>query len=242
MDTLAEDVERIYEEYSPDEALFAVSVRHWEPFRYDMLNRNAAVERAIANRKILSSIEPLLGDDCHVIANTAWWQPPDNNKHGGQYSHIDSGPHGPSPSGVPWDVRIPNLVFAVAARIYLMDCPLKAGPTPVIPRSHMSGQPPPLARAVDDDLDDDGVKARPLVSNAGDIALFVSDIWQHRLPSPCGDPGRMFIRCHNGRRDLTQRLRPTAEVNRLSDEARARAKTKRQRTLVGLYRNGFDDG
>ncbi len=52
----------------------------------------------------------------------------------------------------------------------------------------------------------------------------------------------MFIQCHYGRRDLAQRLRPTAEVNHLSDEARARAKTKRQRTLVGLHRNGFYDG
>ena len=35
----------------------------------------------------------------------------------------------------------------------------------------------------------------------------------------------MFIQCHYGRRDLAQRLRPTAEVNHLSEEAGARAKT-----------------
>ena len=52
----------------------------------------------------------------------------------------------------------------------------------------------------------------------------------------------MFIQCHYGRRDLAQRLRPTAEVNQLSDEARTRAKTNRQQTLVGLHRNGFYDG
>jgi ectoine hydroxylase-related dioxygenase (phytanoyl-CoA dioxygenase family) len=207
-----------------------------------MLNRSAAVQRAIASRKILSTIEPLLGEDCHVIANTAWWQPPDNNSHGGRYWHIDSGPHVPRPPGVPWDERIPYPVFAVATHIYLMDCPLKAGPTGVIPRSHTSGQPPPMARAADDDLDYDGVKAKPLIAKAGDVALFVSDIWHRRLPSRRGDPGRMFIQCHYGRRDLAQRLRPTAEVNQLSDEARARAKTKRQRTLVGLHRNGFYDG
>ena len=37
-------------------------------------------------------------------------------------------------------------------------------------------------------------------------------------------------------------LLPTAEVNHLSDDALGRAKTKRQRTLVGLHRNGFYDG
>ena len=147
VETLAGEVERIYEEYPPDERSSRYPPEHWEPFRYEMLNRSAAVQRAIANRKILSSIEPLLGEDCHVIANTAWWQPPDNNKHGGRFWHIDSGPHVPRPPGVPWDERIPYPVFAVAAHIYLMDCPLKAGPTGVIPRSHMSGQPPPMARA-----------------------------------------------------------------------------------------------
>ncbi len=159
VDTLADEVERVYEEYPPDERSSRYPHEHWEPFRYEMLNRSAAVQRAIANRKILSSIEPLLGEDCHVIANTAWWQPPDNNKHGGRFWHIDSGPHVPRPPGVPWDERIPYPVFAVAAHLYLMDCPLKAGPTGVIPRSHMSGQPPPLERMADDDLEYDGVKA-----------------------------------------------------------------------------------
>jgi hypothetical protein len=239
---LAAEVERVYEEYPPDERNPRYPHEHWEPFRYEMLNRSAAVQRAIANRKILSTIEPLLGEDCHVIANTAWWQEPDNNQHGGRFWHIDSGPHVPRPEGVPWDERIPYPVFAVASHLYLMDCPLKAGPTGVIPRSHTSGRPPPNARAMDDDLEYQGVGAVPLVARAGDVALFVSDIWHRRLRSRRGDPGRMFIQCHYGRRDLAQRIRPTAEVHHLSDEALARARTKRQRTLVGIHRNGFYDG
>jgi ectoine hydroxylase-related dioxygenase (phytanoyl-CoA dioxygenase family) len=239
---LKAEVERVYAEYPPDERSTRHPPEHWKPFRYEMLNRSATVQKAIANRKILSTIEPLLGEDCHVIANTAWWQPPDNNKHGGRFWHIDSGPHVPRPEGVPWDERIPYPVFAVAAHIYLMDCPLKSGPTGVIPGSHTSGQPPPRERMADDNLDYEGTKPVALVARAGDVALFVSDVWHRRLPSRRGDPGRMFIQCHYGRRDLAQRLRPTAEVNQLSDEARTRAKTKRQQTLVGLHRNGFYDG
>jgi hypothetical protein len=106
----------------------------------------------------------------------------------------------------------------------------------------MSGQPPPLERAADDDLEYEGVKPVALAAKAGDVALFASDIWHRRLPSRRGDPGRMFIQSHYGRRDLAQRIRPTAEVNHLSDEARVRAKTPRQQTLVGLHRNGFYDG
>lgn len=37
-------------------------------FRYEMLNRSAACQAALAHPKILEAIEPLLGDDCHVIA------------------------------------------------------------------------------------------------------------------------------------------------------------------------------
>jgi len=47
------------------------------------------------NPRILRAIEPLLGEDCHVISNTAWWQPPGNNEHLGRFWHIDSGPHVP---------------------------------------------------------------------------------------------------------------------------------------------------
>ena len=48
---------------------------------------------------------------------------------------------------VPWDPRIPYPIFAIAAHLYLRDCPIEAGPTGVIPRSHMSGQAPPFERA-----------------------------------------------------------------------------------------------
>src|SRR5688572_3176951 len=41
-------------------------------FRYEMLNRGACSHAAVGHPRILEVIEPLLGDDCHVIANTAW--------------------------------------------------------------------------------------------------------------------------------------------------------------------------
>ena len=62
--------------------------------------------------------------DCHVIANTAWWNPPAvEHTHGGGRWHIDAGPHVPLPDGVRWDRRVPHPVFAVAAHILLQDCP-----------------------------------------------------------------------------------------------------------------------
>jgi hypothetical protein len=239
---LVADVDRVFAECDPDERTDGKPSGHWEPFRYEMLNRSEVVQRSIANRAVLDVVEPLLGEDCHVIANTAWRQPAGESTHGGQLWHIDSGPHVPRPAGVPWDERIPYPVFAIATHLMLQDCPLEAGPTGVIPRSHTSGQPPPLDRMNDPELEWDGTGVLPLVASAGDVLLFVSDVWHRRLPPTAEDPGRYFIQCHYGRRDLAQRLRPTHEVNQLSAEAIERATTKRERTLIGLHKPFFYDG
>ena len=75
-----------------------------DEFRYQMFNRGLLSQAAVGHPAILSVIEPLLGDDCHVIANTAWRNAPEFA--GGPW-HCDAGPHVPRPEGVPWDERIP---------------------------------------------------------------------------------------------------------------------------------------
>ena len=239
---LIADIDRVFDEWAPDHRTPNKPEGHWEPFRYEMLNRSAVVQRAVANRSVLDVVEPLLGEDCHVIANTAWRQPAGTSTHGGQLWHIDSGPHVPRPADIPWDERIPYPVFAVATHLMLQDCPLDAGPTGVIPRSHTSGQSPPLDRMSDPDLEWNGTRVLPLVASAGDVLLFASDVWHRRLPPTAEDPGRYFVQCHYGRRDLAQRLRPTSEVNQLSEDAIERATTKRERMLIGLHDPFFYDG
>lgn len=237
---LRADVERVFDEYPPDER--GDPPEFSAPFRHEMLNRSSLVQLAIGNPRILEVVEPLLGEDCHVIANTAWRQQSGENEHLGRFWHIDGGPHVPRDPSVPWDPRIPYPIFAIAAHLYLWDCPIEAGPTGVIPKSHTSGQTPPSRRLADDDLRWEGRAAVPVVAEAGDVALFVSDIWHRRLPPRAGDPGRMFVQCHYGRRDLAQRIRPTSVANQLAEEAVARARTPREKTLVGLHPLGFYDG
>jgi len=237
---LCADVERVFEEYPPDDR--GDPPEQSAPFRYEMLNRSAVVQRAVGHPRILEVVEPLLGEDCHVIANTAWRQRPGENDHLGRFWHIDGGPHVPRDPGIPWDTRIPYPVFAVAAHLYLWDCPVDAGPTGVIPGSHTSGQAPPMERLADDDLEWNGQGAVPIVARAGDVALFVSDIWHRRMSPGPGDPGRMFVQCHYGRRDIAQRIRPTSSVNHLSADALSRARTPREQTLVGYHPLGFYDG
>ncbi|MGH2901322.1 MAG: phytanoyl-CoA dioxygenase family protein, partial [Solirubrobacteraceae bacterium] len=188
-------------------------------FRYEMLNRAPVCQTAVGHPGILAVIEPLLGEDCHVIANTAWWNPADFA--GGPW-HCDAGPHVPRAEGVPWDDRIPYPVFAIGAHLYLRDCPIECGPTAVVPGSHRSGRLPPFERMGDATLDYEGRTAVPLEARAGDVALFVSDSWHRGLPAQAGSTGRLFLQAHYARRDLAQRIRPTAEVNHLSPEAAAR--------------------
>jgi hypothetical protein len=243
VDELRAEISAVYDTVPPDERRPGRDPAEWAQFRYEMLNRSAACQRAVANRRILDVVEPLLGEDCHVIANTAWRNPPEvEHTHGGGFWHIDAGPHLPRPPGVPWDGRIPYPVFAVACHVLLQDCPAECGPTGVIPRSHTSGLPPPRDRLSDPDLTWEGHEPVVLAAAAGDVQLFVSDVWHRRMPAGPGDAGRFFLQVHYGRRDLAPRLRPAAEANQLSPEAVARAVTPRERTLIGLHPPFFYDG
>ena len=176
-----------------------------EEFRYQMLNHGPCSQAAVGHPAILAAIEPLLGEDCHVIANTAWRNPPE---FGGGPWHCDAGPHVPRPEDVEWDDRIPYPVFAIGAHIVLKDCPLECGPTAVVPGSHRSGRLAPRDRLDDPDLTYDGRAPVALTALAGDVALFVSDVWHRGTPAAGGD-GRLFLQVHYGRRDIAQRIRPT---------------------------------
>ena len=241
LDTLRQEINLIFEHEAPDERARTPDI--WPMFRYAMLNRSEECQRAVGHPGILQIIEPLLGEDCHVIANTAWRNPPvPGGVHGGENWHIDGGPHIPLPDGIEWPSHIPHPVFAIGTHIFLQDCGLDDGPTGVIPGSHLSGQYPPFESIGDDELMWQGNGVQPLIAEAGDVAFFVSDVWHRRLPSTAKARGRFFLQVHYGRRDIAQRLMPTREVNHLSDEAIERARSNRERTLVGLHARGFYDG
>ena len=115
-------------------------------------------------------------------------------------------------------------------------------PTGVIPGSHRSGRHPPFESMTDGALACDGESCVPLLGRAGDVALFVSDLWHRRMPTGEGEHGRYFLQVHYARRDIAQRLKPTAEAAQVSPEASARARTKRERSLIGLHEPLFYDG
>ena len=126
-------------------------------------NRSAACQQAVGQPRVLEVIEPLLGEDCHVIANTAWRNPADFA--GGPW-HCDAGPHIPRREGIHWDDRIPYPVFAIGAHIYLQDC--ARSPTdrpPSCPAATVPDGSRPFDRMYDPDLTYDG---RPPVVDRGE--------------------------------------------------------------------------
>lgn len=216
---------------------------HDDDFRYAMFNKCPAARRLVAARSILDVIEPLLGEDCHVIANTCWRNKAGaEHRHGGGGWHIDAGPHLPRPPGTTWPEQMPYPVFAIGAHIFLDDCPIECGPTAVIPGSHKSGQPPPADRRDDETLRCLGREALPLVAKAGDVALFVSDVWHRRMPTREGDRGRFFLQVHYARRDIAQRVKPTSVVNHIDAAVLPEIVSERERRLFGIHPRGFYDG
>ena len=229
---LGAEVTAVFESSGPDRPQ---DVRN--EFRHGMLNRSPRSQKAIGSRAILDVIEPLLGEDCHVIANTAWRNVAGHQ--GGPW-HVDAGPHIPRPENAAWPEAIPYPVFAIGVHIFLQDCPLEAGPTAVLAGSHRSGRLPPRDRINDMALTFDNKSAVLLPARAGDAILFVSDVWHRGTPAQPGH-GRFFLQVHYARRDIAQRIFMTSEVSHVTPDAAERATTERERTLIGLHAPFFYD-
>ena len=86
------------------------------------------------------------------------------------------------------------------------------------------------------------VHAHAFGGKAGDVLFFSSDIWHRRMPTGAGPQGRFFHQFHYGRRDMVQRIRTTDQVNHLSEEAKNRIESDRERTVLGLHPPGYYDG
>ena len=239
---LRDAINQVFEKYPPDNRSSVRTSSDDTMFRYEMFNRSAVCQTCLSHPAILDTIEPLLGNDCHVIANTAWRNPAGYQTADGFNWHIDGGPHIPLDEGVSWPDNIPHPVFAVGVHVFLQDCDIADGPTGVIPGSHLSGRFPPRDKVLDDDLDYDGQQVVPLIVKAGDIGFFVSDLWHRRMPTSDADQGRFFLQMHYARRDISQRVHDSGQTNQVSEDAIERADNPRERTLVGLHEPNFYDG
>lgn len=240
---LREEILEVFRTVPPDPRAGRTSEANAAMFRYQMFNRSALCQAAIARDALLEVLDPLLGGDCHAISCTAWKNPPGTGSApDGQEWHVDGGPHVPRPAGVEWPAEIPYPIFVVATHLYLEDCALEDGPTAFVPGSHTSGLVPPAEHVWDLDLSYRGRGREVHVAQAGDVGFFVSDVWHRRLPPGPQAKGRFFLQTNYGRREIAQRVLTTDEVNHTSEAARARARTERERNLIGLHPQVFYDG
>ncbi len=240
---LSKEIDAVYTTLPPDDRGSIKQNGLLEDFRYEMFNRSVLAREIVSRREILDVIEPLLGEDCHVIANTCWRNPPQSDyRHGGGKWHVDGGPHVPLTNNQVWPGDIPHPVFAIGVHIFLMDCPIECGPTGVIPGTHKSGLAPPTDQLRNENLSWGGEGVVPLTAESGDVTLFVSDLWHRRLPPHVDDRGRFFLQVHYARRDIAQRIKPTHTVNHLDATILQSDMSQRQKLLFGLHPMGFYDG
>ena len=87
---------------------------------------------------IIDLAEAVLGDDCHLIAMTAWLTGPGRPD---QELHCDWLPVA-LPEDVLADPRVKMPVFITTAHLYLNDISEELGPTKIVPGSHKSGRRP----------------------------------------------------------------------------------------------------
>src|SRR5262245_5124572 len=73
---LREEIVAVYARVPAEMRASAVSPEVGEMYRYQMFNHSPLCQAAIARPAILAILEPLLGNDCHVIACTSWRNPP----------------------------------------------------------------------------------------------------------------------------------------------------------------------
>jgi ectoine hydroxylase-related dioxygenase (phytanoyl-CoA dioxygenase family) len=240
---LRSEIDAVYDSVPPDCRPGSPTLEHAQMFRYEMFNRSPLCQEAISRPAILHVLEPLLGDDCHAISCTAWRNPPGRaSAPEGQQWHVDGGPYIARTEEQRWPEHIPYPIFVVTTHIYLQDVSPDDGPTSILPGSHRSGRLPPHERMWDVELEYEGRRGVPHLARAGDVTFFVSETWHRRMPTTAACKGRFFLQTAFGRREIAQRVRLSEEFNATTAASRARAKSDRQRQVIGLHGAGFYDG
>lgn len=243
IERLRESIDQVFAEFPYDERDGRSSPENAEMFRYEMINRSEEVRKVTLDRRILDTIEPVLGKDCHMITSTAWRNPA-NVEHAprGQEWHVDAGPFVPRDEGIPWPEKIPYPIFVIGVHVFIEDANLEDGPTAVLEGSHKSGRRPPEESQWDTELEFNGKRCVPMIAKAGDIGMFVSDAWHRRLPPLNGCTGRYFLQTNYGRRDIAQRIKPACETRHIAPEVIERTPTLRERMVLGDHPQGLYDG
>jgi ectoine hydroxylase-related dioxygenase (phytanoyl-CoA dioxygenase family) len=205
----------------------AKGVKGW--VHVQMHVRGAEFEALIDHPSIIDIVEGILGDDCHIIGETALVT---HRGHPGQHWHVDDRLVLPRPDGVPWDDRIRFPCYLLTAMFYLVHVTTEMGPTQVVPGSQKAGSHPPGGE-VSPTFDGRGPVS--ILANAGDCMLFSGQVWHRGAPHVTDTP-RYVTQVHYGCRWVAQRFYPFPNYH-MPEDLIERSSPRRRR-LLGVHPPG----
>lgn len=230
--TLKAGVEKAFAAHSPEAELYHMQ----EIWRPKMFGHGQEFEALIDHPGIAQFIDHLLGEECHMIANSALRTSPGKTI---TFWHADECVRFPIPRGVMLDPRIEMPAFIINAHYYLDDVDEEVGPTQFIPGSHRSGLYP-------GELDNDasgnptwnGQGIFNAVGKAGTCVLWHDQTWHRGGPNYSKNRYRWAIQTPFARRWVAQRFWPFVNYH-MPEEIIARATPRRKRLLgfhgIGAY-------
>lgn len=231
---LRRGVERVFAVHSPDADLYPKEFHMQEIWRPKMFEHGAEFEALVDHPGIAQLVDAILGDDCHLIANSAMRTPPGKTL---STWHSDEGVRFPRPPDVPLDRRHPMPTFVLNIHYYLGDVDEALGPTQFVPGSHRSGRGPEPA-----DLDATGnpsYEGRGVLSAvgpAGTCVMWNDQTWHRGGPNVSDNRIRWAVQTPFARRWIAQRFHPYVNY-RFPEEILARANPRRRR-LFGVHAVG----
>lgn len=190
-----------------------------DPFWLSFIDRPGVIDLAEAS----------LGENCHIIGETAWRSHP---RHRGVGLHLDYLPMEWPEPGVPDGVHVP--MFLCTAHLYLSPQHEELCPTWIIPGSHRAGRRPGRM-----DLNWQGRLPQPVLCNEGDALFFRSDLWHSGSANRTIDQVRYLLQVHYGRREMAQHFSPYLDW-RFNPDVLSAA-TPRQLRLLGDHKQGAYD-
>ena len=171
---------------------------------------------------VIELAEAALGEDCHVIGQTAWRSHPGFVGMGLHLDYLVM----ELPTSLLDDPTFELPMQVCTTHLYLDDIEADLCPTWVLPGSHRAGRAP-----MDGERQWRGREARPVLCRAGDALMFRSELWHSGSSNRTLDRTRDLLQVHYGRRMVAQKFSPYLHW-RFNPVVLAAA-SPRQRRLLG---------
>ncbi len=222
-------VERAFESADPEADVYGAGLaKIWRP---KMFEHGEPFEQLVDNARMIDLVEAILGDDCHLIANSALMTGPGEGISGW---HADETVRLPLPEGVELDPRIQMPCYVLNLNYYLCDVDQELGPTEFVPRTHRSGrQPRPEDRDSNGNPTYKGISAVSAVAPAGTAVMWHDQTWHRGATNLSKDGIRWVQQAPYGRRWVAQRFYPF--INYALPAGVVERANPRRRRLLGMH-------